>query len=191
MSIATASLFTRNIYREYFRPDCTEREESRVAKTVSLLVKIGALVFIVFLPTTLAINFQLPSKIWIIQILPAVFIGLYTNWFHCRALVIGLIGGLAVGTWMVITRDFQSSVYTFHLGAITLPIYAAVAALLANLLICVVLTLVFRGFGIVDGEDETTPRDFEARPVPGLRGSSRIQPTPQSTQQTVGTSVRQ
>ena len=30
MSIASANLFTRNIYREYFRPACTEREESSV-----------------------------------------------------------------------------------------------------------------------------------------------------------------
>jgi solute:Na+ symporter, SSS family len=43
MSIAAANLFTRNIYKEYFRPTCPEREESRVAKTVSLVIKLGAL----------------------------------------------------------------------------------------------------------------------------------------------------
>ncbi len=50
MSIAAANLFTRNVYREYLRPRCSGREESTVAKLVSLAVKFGALAFIVFLP---------------------------------------------------------------------------------------------------------------------------------------------
>ncbi len=104
MSIAAANLFTRNIYREYFRPNCTEREEANTAKTASLLVKLGALAFILLIPTTLAINLQLLSNIWIIQTLPAVFLGLYTNWFHRRALLIGLVGGLGVGTGLEIAR---------------------------------------------------------------------------------------
>ena len=190
MSIATANLFTRNIYREYFRPDCTEREESSVAKTASLLVKIGALVFIVFLPTTLVINFQLLSNIWIIQILPAVFLGLYTNWFHRRALIIGLAGGLIVGTWLVIIQNFQSSIYTFQIGGSTFSVYVAIVALVLNLLICVVLTLVFNALGMARGEDETTPRDFEPRPVPGLLRRARVQSASQETQQSVASSAR-
>ncbi len=190
MSIAAANLFTRNIYREYFRPHCTEREESITAKAVSLFVKVGALIFIVFLPSTLVINFQLLSNIWIIQTLPVVFIGLYTNWFHRRALIIGLIGGLIVGTWMVVIQNFQSSVYTFKLGGITLPVYAAIAALVANLLLCLVLTPVFNSFSIATGEDATTATDFEAHPVPGLLQRSRIQEALPKMQPSVGASVR-
>lgn len=167
MSIAAANLFTRNIYREYFRPACTEREESDVAKTASLVVKVGALAFILFLPSTLAINFQLLSNIWIIQTLPPVFLGLYTNWFHRRATTTGLIGGLVVGTWMVIAQNFQSSVFPLSLGGITIPVYAAIVGLTVNLLLCAGLTPIFKGFGISAGEDATTPADFEARPVIG------------------------
>jgi SSS family solute:Na+ symporter len=190
MSIASANLFTRNIYREYFRPDCTEREESRIAKTASLLVKVGAIVFIVFLPTTLIINFQLLSNIWIIQILPPVFFGLYTNWFHKRALMAGLVVGLITGTWMVVMQHFQSSIYTFHLGGITLPIYAAIASLVANLLVCTILTPILNALGIARGEDETSPRDFEARPVPGLSQRLGNQPAPQNVLQPAGSAVR-
>src|SRR5262245_62228723 len=46
MSIACANLFTRNLYKEYFRPDCTEKQEATMAKIVSLVVKVGAVVFI-------------------------------------------------------------------------------------------------------------------------------------------------
>jgi len=169
MSIAAANLFTRNIYREYFRPGCTEREESSVAKTASLVVKVGALVFIIFLPTSLAINLQLLSNIWIIQTLPAVFLGLYTNWPHRLALSIGLVGGLLVGTWMVVVENFKSSVYPLTVGSFTLPVYAAVAGLVVNLLLCIVLTIIFKGAGIVAGEDDTAATDYEVYPVPVIQ----------------------
>lgn len=169
MSIAAANLFTRNIYREYFRPTCTEREESSTARTVSLLVKLGALAFILFFPTTFAINLQLLSNIWIIQTLPVVFLGLYTNWFHRRALLIGLISGLIVGTWMIVAQNFLSSIVTIPLGGLNLPVYAAISTLVLNLAISVVLTPIFRFLQISAGADETTPDDFEAHPVAGLQ----------------------
>jgi SSS family solute:Na+ symporter len=169
MSIAAANLFTRNIYKEYFRPTCTEREETRVAKTVSLVIKLGALAFILLLPTTDAINFQLLGGIWIIQTLPVVFLGLYTNWFHRLALAIGLIGGLIAGTWMVVIQNFVSSLYTISIAGLRIPIYAAISALVVNLVFCVALTLLFRALGISAGKDATRPADFEANPVLGSR----------------------
>jgi solute:Na+ symporter, SSS family len=168
MSIAAANLFTRNIYREYFRPNCTEREESHMAKMVSLVVKLGALAFILFFPTTLAINLQLLSNIWIIQTLPVVFLGLYTRWFHRRALLIGLISGLALGTGLVIQQNFLSSIAIISLGGFNLPVYVAIIALATNLTISTVLTPILHFLQVPAGEDATTPLDFEAHPVAGL-----------------------
>ncbi len=51
MSIAAANLFTRNIYREYIRPDCTHAEEAKVSRLASLVVKVGAVVVILALDT--------------------------------------------------------------------------------------------------------------------------------------------
>lgn len=181
MSIASANLFTRNIYREYFRPDCTEREESNVAKTASLAVKIGALIFIVVLPNKLAINFQLLGGIWMIQTLPPVFLGLYTHWFHRRALLVGLIGGLITGTWMFFTNNL-ASVYPIAFGPVVIPTYIAVIGLLINLMLCAVLTLLFRSFDVSAGEDATRPNDYEARPVPGSRMSADRTPRQQPLQ---------
>jgi SSS family solute:Na+ symporter len=169
MSIAAANLFTRNIYREYFRPTCTEREESNMARSVSLLVKLGALAFILFFPTTLAINLQLLSTIWIVQTLPAVFLGLYTNWFHRRALLIGLVSGLVVGTWLIVARNFLSSLATIGLGDLHVPIYVALIALAVNLLLSATLTPLLRFFQVRAGEDTISPADFEAHPVAGSR----------------------
>ncbi|HEX4716725.1 MAG TPA: sodium:solute symporter [Ktedonobacteraceae bacterium] len=161
MSIAAANLFTRNIYREYFHPNCTEREESNMARTVSLVVKLGALAFILFIPTTLAINLQLLSNIWIIQTLPAFFLGLYTNWFHRHALLIGLLSGLAVGTGLEIAQNFLSSVFTLAFGGFSVSVAIAIIALVVNLAVCLTLTLLFYSLRIPSGKDSTTLADFE------------------------------
>ena len=50
MSIAAANLYTRNIHREFINPNPTDKQEAQMAKWVSLVVKVGALVFIVFVP---------------------------------------------------------------------------------------------------------------------------------------------
>src|ERR1700740_2359259 len=80
MSIAAANLYTRNIHREFINRNPTEKEEAQMAKWVSLIVKVGALAFIIFVPTQYAIQMQLLGGIWIIQTLPAVILGAYTRW---------------------------------------------------------------------------------------------------------------
>ncbi len=59
MSIAAANLFTRNIYGELAGARRTPMQESSMAKLVSLLIKFGALAFVLFLPTQYAIQLQL------------------------------------------------------------------------------------------------------------------------------------
>jgi SSS family solute:Na+ symporter len=46
MSIAAANLFTRNIYLDLLAPDASPERQARISKTVSLLVKFGALAFV-------------------------------------------------------------------------------------------------------------------------------------------------
>jgi solute:Na+ symporter, SSS family len=172
MSIAAANLFTRNIYKTYFRPDCSGREEATTAKTTSLIVKIGALAFIVFLPTTYAINLQLLGGVWIIQTLPPLVMGLYTRWFHRHALLAGWAVGIAYGTWMALQQGLKSSTYVLPLGG-GLPGYAALWALIVNLIVAVVLTLVFKAMQVPDGHDQTSAPDYDeeraAEPTPLLR----------------------
>ncbi len=167
MSIAAANLFTRNIYKEYFRKNCSDREESNVAKTASLVVKLGALAFIIFLPTATAtaINLQLLGGAWIIQTLPAVFLGLYTKWFHRYALILGWVGGMVAATWLAIANNYAAVTPVNLLGSsyIMMP---AFAGFLVNLILCIVLTPLFQVAKLPQGQDATTPADFEAEAVP-------------------------
>ncbi len=55
MSIAAANLYTRNIHREFINQNPTDKQEAQMAKWVSLIVKFGALIFIISVPTQYAI----------------------------------------------------------------------------------------------------------------------------------------
>jgi SSS family solute:Na+ symporter len=143
MSIACANLFTRNLYKEFWRPGCSDAEEAQVAKIVSLVVKIGAVLFILAIPHAYAIQFQLLGGIWIIQLLPAVLLGLFTKRFNAGALLLGWAAGIAVGTYMAATRGFISSIYPLEIFGVTLPGYAALFSVLVNFLVAAAFTPVF------------------------------------------------
>jgi SSS family solute:Na+ symporter len=100
---------------------------------VSLVVKFGALAFIVLVPQKYAIQLQLLGGVWILQTLPAVVVGLYTRWLHRWGLLAGWAVGMTLGTWMAWTLSFKAPVYALHFGASVVPGYAALWALIANL----------------------------------------------------------
>src|SRR5215468_8802620 len=160
MSIAAANLFTRSIYVPFTHPSCTPAQETQNAKVVSLVVKVGALVFIISLPLQYAIQLQLLGGIWISQTIPAVIFGLYTRWFNPWALLIGWAGGLLVGTWMAGTTGFQSAVFPLAIDGLTIPGYAALYALVLNVVLCVVLSPIFNQARATQGSDETAPSDY-------------------------------
>jgi SSS family solute:Na+ symporter len=159
MAIASGNLFTRNIYRQFIAPDCTERQEGRAAKLASLAVKVGALLFVLFFPTSAAIQLQLLGGVWICQTLPAVLISLYTRWFHPTGLLAGWAAGIVSGTVMAWQLGLKSSVYPLHLFGITMPCYAAVLALALNIIVAVVVTLAMNAVS-PDTTDETAPADY-------------------------------
>ena len=140
MSIACANLFTRNLYKEFLRPDCTDAEEAQMAKIVSLVVKIGAVLFILAIPQAYAIQLQLLGGIWIIQLLPPVLLGLFSRSFNANALLLGWAAGTLTGTYMAATQGFVSSVYPLEIFGVTMPGYAALYSVVLNLLVVVVLS---------------------------------------------------
>src|SRR5216683_3496854 len=101
MSIGAANLFTRNFWKAYVDPQVTDAGEAKVAKITSLAVKVGALLVIILLPTQFALDLQLLGGIWILQTLPALVFGLYTNAFRAPALLVGWFVGFFGGTYLV------------------------------------------------------------------------------------------
>jgi SSS family solute:Na+ symporter len=135
MSIAAANLFSRNVWRDYVRRRARPREEAVVSRLVSLVVKVAALVFILYLPTTDVINFQLAGGVWILQTLPAVMLALYTRWLNRWAVAAGWAAGMSWGTYMLATIHFGGS--TYELGGLGShwTWYIGLFAVLANVLV--------------------------------------------------------
>ncbi|GAA2723187.1 MULTISPECIES: monocarboxylate uptake permease MctP [Streptomyces] len=165
MSIAAANLFTRNIYKDFLKPDATPEHEAKVSKIASLLVKVGALAFVLTMDKTVAINFQLLGGIWILQTVPALVGGLFTRWFHRWGLLAGWAAGMAYGTWRAYATP---SATQDHFGNTNLiPLigekgYIGLTAFVVNVLVAVVATLVLRAVGAPDGVDLTRPSDYTA-----------------------------
>ena len=161
MSIASANLYTRNIHREFINRNPTDRQEAQMAKWVSLIVKFGALVFTIFLPTQYAIWLQLLGGIWIIQTLPAVMLGAYTRWFNDWALVAGWAAGIVVGTVMAVAANFAPT-YPVTIAGFGFPGYTALYTVILNVLVAVVLTPALNALSVGSGAaDETAPADYE------------------------------
>ena len=147
MAMSQANLLTRNIIKE-IRPNTSASSEIRITKISSTVFKFVALGFVFTIPATYAISLQLLGGILIIQILPAVFFGLYIKSLRKEALIPGLLVGIFSGTLMV--------EFTNHFGALTsslfnIPIfgslYIAVVALTFN------LTISFGGSIIMNRKD--------------------------------------
>jgi solute:Na+ symporter, SSS family len=162
MSIAAANLYTRNIHREFINKNPTDKQEAQMAKWVSLIVKLGALVFILFVPTKYAIQLQLLGGIWIIQTLPAVMLGVYTRWFNAWALLVGWAVGTFAGTAMAIAANLTPA-YPLSIGGYTFPGYSAFYTVILNLLLAIVLTPLFDAMnGGRAPVDATLPADYFA-----------------------------
>jgi SSS family solute:Na+ symporter len=161
MSIAAANLYTRNIHKEFINKTPTDRQEAQMAKWVSLIVKFGALVFILFVPTQYAIQLQLLGGIWIIQTLPAVMLGAYTRWFNSWALLMGWAAGTVAGTAMAWAVNLTPT-YPLAFAGFTFPGYTALYTVILNLAVAIFLTPVFNAMSQRTPFDETVTADYHA-----------------------------
>ncbi|HEY7272633.1 MAG TPA: sodium:solute symporter [Actinoplanes sp.] len=172
MSIAAANLFTRNIYKEYIRRDATPAQEAQASKIASLVVKIGAVVFIIFLDPQFSIDLQLIGGVIILQTAPSVALGLYTRWLHRGGLIAGWAAGMGLGLWMLYNipnaatkrAHFGGSAFSLEKFGFDTPktIYVGFVAVLVNLLVAVIVTFILRATKTPDGADGTTDDDYFA-----------------------------
>ena len=140
MSIGAANTFTRNVWRPFVDPNMTPLRESQLAKLMSLIVKVGALAVIIFMPTKFALDLQLLGGVWMVQIFPAVIFGLYTRWFSSEALLAGWVVGFGLGTYLSwgAAAWVPTSVIAGY-GA-----YNGIIAVIANIVVATVLSFVLR-----------------------------------------------
>ena len=141
MSIGAANLFTRNFWKAYVHPSISPAGETTVAKVMSMVMKVGALICIVVLPTQFAIDLQLLGGLWVLQTFPAVVFGLFTHWFRAPALLAGWAVGFGGGT-MIVYLDYLDGLKPVHIlsiGGGRYGVYTGLLALAANVLTAVVV----------------------------------------------------
>ncbi|MEO6880157.1 MAG: sodium:solute symporter family protein [Mycobacteriaceae bacterium] len=195
MSIAAANLWTRNIYKEYLRKNATPKQEAQQAKLASLVVKAGAVLFVVAIDPQFSIDLQLIGGVIILQTLPAVGIALYTRFFHRGALIAGLLAGLAYGMYLLYNipnpangkAHFGGSgialskvdIFGWQIfGDSKMSIYVGFVALIVNLVVAVVVSFVLRAMKVGEGVDQTVAADYHADDGPETVPPEALAPTP-------------
>jgi SSS family solute:Na+ symporter len=167
MSIAAANLFTRNIYKAYYKPTATDAQEAKVSKIVSLITKVGALLFVLVLDKQNALNFQLLGGVWILQTLPSIVFGLFTRWFHRWALLAGWAVGMIYGTVTAYGYCTLCTTRAFGNSLAKVPLlgdagYIGLTALVLNIAVTVAVTFVMRALKVDNGSDLTVQSDYFA-----------------------------
>jgi SSS family solute:Na+ symporter len=156
MSIGAANLVTRNFWRPYVNPAMTPKQESTVAKTTSLVVKFGALAFVVFLPLEYAINLQLLGGIWMLQVFPAIVFGLFTRWFRSGGLLAGWALGMTLGTALSASVGMKPVFALPGIGSV----YIGLIALVANIALAALVTAIADTRGAARTSDVTQAADY-------------------------------
>jgi solute:Na+ symporter, SSS family len=140
MSIGSANLFTRNFWKAYVDPNIDPAGEAKVAKLASLVVKLGALLFILYLPTHFALDLQLLGGLWILQTLPAVVFSLFFRWFAGPALLAGWAVGMIAGTYWA-WSDGLKPLHALTIGATSFTAYVGLIALVANIAVAAIVNV--------------------------------------------------
>jgi len=161
MSIGAANLVTRNIWRPYVNARMSAVQESNVAKITSLLVKVGALAFVVFLPLEFAINLQLLGGIWMLQTFPAVVFGLFTRWFRPLPLLAGWATGMTLGTTLSWLQGVKPVYAVPGIGLL----YIGLIALVANITVAAIGTVIAGALKSARVADATKPGDYADAPA--------------------------
>jgi solute:Na+ symporter, SSS family len=169
MSIAAANLWSRNIYKACLHHDATPEQEAKQSKIASLVVKFGAVALLVLLDPQYSLDLNLIAGVIILQTLPTVAIALYTRWFHRWGLLTGWAAGMTWGVWMLFsTPNLTTGIAALELGRLsilgwepfagsTMQIYPGFVALVGNLVVAAIVTLVLRQMRVFNGTDETEP----------------------------------
>jgi SSS family solute:Na+ symporter len=140
MAIAAANIFTRDIAGPMFT-QLDKGREALMAKLFAIFMIVAAVLFVLGIPTSYAVQLQLLGGMWIIQTFPAIVFSLYTRFFNGWALLIGWAAGMVTATWLVYLNHFLGSIWPFHIFGMVIPSYIALATVLLNAIIALVLSV--------------------------------------------------
>jgi len=159
MAIAAANIFARDIWGPFAGGSAAS---STTAKLFAIVVVLGALGFVLGIPTPFAVQLQLLGGMWIIQTFPAIVVSVFTRALNGWALLVGWAVGIVSATWLAGLNHFAGAVWPFHVFGLTVPSYIAFATVLLNVAVALVLSPVLNAFASDISRDETAAADYIA-----------------------------
>jgi SSS family solute:Na+ symporter len=159
MAIGAANLFASNIVQSFNGRQTRAGGASNLARYISLAILLGALVIATGVQPKFSINFQLLGGAWMLQIFPAVVLGLYTRWFHSNALLAGWFAGMLTTAIMAYATNF-AAVFSLSFLGTSIPGAILLYAFIVNLIVSVVFTWIFRAANVPAGGDLTATADY-------------------------------
>ena len=115
--LSISSMFTRDIYQPYFRPQSSEAELTRVGKVASWVIIALLVLIAIGTEKTLIRLLELKFEV-LIQIVPCFFLGLYWRRLSAGTALTGMLVGLAIA--LGLTAMGTPRVWGFHAGVIGL-----------------------------------------------------------------------
>jgi SSS family solute:Na+ symporter len=161
MSIASANIFTRDIYKQ-FASSTSPSTETLIAKLFSIVMVVGAVLFILAIPNTYAVQLQLLGGMWIIQTFPAIAFSVFTRFFNGWALLIGWGVGIVSATYLAALNHLMGAIWAFHILGYTVPSYIAFATVILNAVVAAVLSVPFNAIASDRARDTTKAADYAA-----------------------------
>lgn len=119
------SIISKDIYGRYISPEASDHKKILVGKMVGVIAVGLILIIAWFPPATLYQIFVLKFEL-LIQVAPALILGLYWNRLHSKAVFAGMLAGTVLASYM-----------TFA-GITPLGIFSGLWGLLVNLVICII-----------------------------------------------------
>ena len=111
MSIASANLFTRNIYKNLIAGDIGDSAEKTVSRISVAVIILLALYASLTINPSFIIMLQLMAGSWIVQLFPLVFVPLFTNRVSKVPAGAATVAGIAVTTYILFLVHFKVAVY--------------------------------------------------------------------------------
>lgn len=166
MAIGSGNILSRDIWGEFVHIGTDEERQAReteIGRIFAMVMIAASLIFVFGLPNQYIIQFQLLGGVWVLQTFPAVALSLFwgrsfTGW----SLFWGWLVGIVLGTWMVASLHFASTTFVVHIFGLTIPMYAALASFIVNVVVAWVLAAIFKSMSVDEVKDETVPADYAA-----------------------------
>jgi SSS family solute:Na+ symporter len=103
LTLTTATLFTKNVYRPLIAPGMTDNQVASLAKALVLVISAITLYFAIYSSTTL-VNLLLIGYSGVTQFFPGVVYGLYWRRVSLAGVFTGMVVGVAIVAFLMLNK---------------------------------------------------------------------------------------